>query len=351
MACASIFLSLIRTARHAMLPRGDAACLELLGLDDATLAGWDGARTVLVTLPHASPNVFHPRTRVAWAAGHVQRIDAGTHHLRLVLTHTNFSDMGWRPYCWWYLDGAQRVRELRLFSRNKKRKHAVVRSQPPMREDAPDLLPVDSQAAHHAAAGANLAVSAMLVMASVERAAGMSLPGRTTYLPLEVLIDLARALALEPGDAPAHRWCRALMGVAGRRVDESGNLVDCAGVRAEVFDNLNNLAALSLLADPSVTGAELIVAGGAKMAGYWPDVVAVRRSRDGGDALPDPRLLLVPEVDASRLPAPGPGVAAQLSAMGIEYSQGMSVTQHGDFAARTDPFDVPALWRKVSGFA
>ncbi|MER6332236.1 hypothetical protein ABT298_23480 [Streptomyces sp. NPDC001034] len=338
------FIDYVRR-RRLDLVRADAPAaatdeaLALLGLDDTALDRWASSESVLVSLPHASPNVFDPRTRVCWYAGSVQRRAANpAHHVRVVLTHVNFSDLGWRPYAWWYMGEDEKVRCHRQFSRNKKRKHVIVAGRPPM-----DVVPegasrTDLDASRAARWGADLAVSYMLLGSVVERAAGM-VSGRTvTYLPLSLLVSFVREQAADPSSATDEQlldWCRLLTDQAqGRRTGPDGVLVGCPARQATVFDNYSNLATLALLGDCHVLG-------GAKMAGYWPHVEhrlgALRQA--AAEDMRDPRVTVVPDVDLLRFVGPSPAVAVQLERQGVPYSQGLAVAEHGDFAKRIDPFE------------
>ncbi|MEV5499527.1 hypothetical protein AB0M50_29410 [Nonomuraea fuscirosea] len=348
MSTKALFIEHLRRERLTLLrpdtpPEIVARALELLGLDDPSLDRWARSRTSLISLPHASPNVFDPRTRVGWFAGEMQRQVSGLHHVRVVLTHTNFSDLGWRPYAWWYLsDGV--VRRHRLFSRNKKQKHCVISSRPPLDVVPEGMTGADLSAARAAIWGSDLAASFMLIGAVIERAAGM-IPGPVaTYLPLTMLVSFVRELASrasspdEQGASPA-AWCGRLIATTqGRRVAPDGTLRECSGDRAEVLDNYGNLASLALLEDAQVLG-------GAKMAGYWPDVEAVAARIQGtapeGFALPC--VLMVPELDLLSFAGPSPDVAAQLERQGVRYSQGLAVAEHGCFAARGRVFGAAAL--------
>ncbi|MEU6611604.1 hypothetical protein ABZ922_42470 [Streptomyces shenzhenensis] len=341
------FIDHVRRGRSSLL-RPDAPAeavdeaLAVLGLDDASLARWSVSESVLVSLPHASPNVFDPRMRVGWYAATAQRRDPRpNHHLRVVLTHINFSDLGWRPYAWWYLGDDGKVHCHRQFSRNKKHKHVTVASRPPLEEVPEAVTGTDLAASRIARWGADLAVSYMLVTAVIERAAGMVSAPTATYLPLPVLISFVQAhtedppaTAGPPGGSLAS-WCTLLTERAdGRRVGPDGVLVECPARQATVFDNYSNLAALSVLGAPQVLG-------GTKMAGYWPNVQRLLDAlrQVAPPDLRDPRTSLVPDADPRRLVRPSPATAAELERQGIPYSQGLAVAEHGDFAAHVDPFD------------
>lgn len=239
---------------------GGAEALRALGLDDAGLDAFARAPRVLVSLPHASPNVFFPRVGVSWYVRHLQRADPSAFHLRVALTHVNFSDLGWRPYAWWFLDRDGALARETLFTRDKKAKHVAVAGRPPMRGVPERAVGADREAASLALRGADRALSYLLLMSAVERAAGLAVPGRTLYLPLDLLVAYFRG---GPGGWPA-----ALFGLrtGARRLDGTGRLVECE--RAEeafVLDNSSNIALLSALGCAGVVG-------GAKMAGYWGEI-------------------------------------------------------------------------------
>lgn len=309
--------------------------LSLVGLDDETLTRWAQSPDCVATLPHASPNVFHPRTRVGWFAGRLQQKSADTHHIRAVLTHINFSDLGWRPYAWWYLDPAGMVRVHRLFTRNKKRKHVVVSSRAAMTASPADMTGTDAEAARAAIWGADLAISFMLIGAVIERAAGMAAAGRVTYFPLSLLVSFAQHQAAGPEPSDLTAWCSGLLHQAeGRRINADGLLEPCDPHDADVLDNASNQALLSMLGAPTLPG-------GTKMLGYWSGVDDVIRGLEpcAPPGCLAPQVALVPEFDLPAHIRPSDGVREQLDVRGIPYSQGMAVTEHGAFAAQFNPFD------------
>jgi len=309
------------------------AAFALLGLDDDNLSRWQAASAQVTSLPHASPNVFFPRVGVAWYARHLQHQDPDLFHLRVVLTHVNFSDLGWRPYAWWYLDGAGDLCRSVQFTRNKKLKHVVVGSQGPLPEVPAGLSGTHAGAARLAREAGDRAVSYMLLMAAEERAAGLTTAGRTVYLPLSLLVEYARTAA--DGTRPESRWLAALIdAAAGRRITPDGLLTPVVDPRkADVLDNAANIALLALLGEQQVIG-------GAKMAAYWQEIEQRCRQADavGGDLPTPPRMLRLPEVSYAECVAPGARLAPQLAAAGIGYSQGMALVEHGRFAERHDPF-------------
>lgn len=330
------FVAWLRDRRAALVAGPDReAALAVLGLDDASLQAWAAAPRQVATLPHASPNVFFPRVGVAWYARHLQRGDPSLLHVRVPLTHVNFSDLGWRPYAWWRLDGRGALRRDTLFTRNKRRKHVVVASQPPLAGVPAGAAGADAGAARMAAHGTDRAISYVLLSATIERAAGLACPGRTVYVPLPLLVGYARACAGRTAERPELRWAAGLLAAGGgRRIAPDGRLAPVADPRdAYVLDNAANLALLALLGEQRVIG-------GAKMAGYWPEVR--ERWRAAGDragerpAPPEP--VQLPAADYAAHVAPSPGLAAELARAGLEYAQGLALAEHGAFAERADPF-------------
>ncbi|GHF69781.1 hypothetical protein FHX82_005686 [Amycolatopsis bartoniae] len=326
------FAAWLRQRRDGLTTGRRHDCEAALGLDDGCLAAFAEAPRVVATLPHASPNVFFPRAAVGWYARHLQRCDPTLFHLRVVLTHTNFSDLGWRPYAWWFLNPDRELVRHTLFTRNKKTKHVVVASQPPMDLVPGDATGADREAAELALHGANRAMSYLLLTATVERAAGLALPGRTLYVPLDALVRFALSEATGRW-AP---WISALLttSTATRTLLPDGTLAPAR--RAEdafVLDNPTNIALLALLSSVDIIG-------GAKMADYWAQIT--RRidfaCRTAALDVRPPHFRQLPEVDTRGLVAPAPSLAASLRTAGIGYSQGMALSEHGAFGDGVSPF-------------
>lgn len=320
------FIAWLRTRRELLLASGPDMddAFASLGWDEKTLRNWERSSRALVSTPHASPNVFGQRMRIAWAASAVQRRDSDLHHVRVVLTHTNLSDLGWRPYAWWTLDETGRVNVARIRSRNKKEKHRPIYNLPSLDVKIEGLTPVDSLGARRARLGVNLASSYMLLMATVEAAAGFTHLGRTTYLPLDTVLEYVRdQCSVVPG------FGNLLAGATGRGLDSGRTLTAVASSEALVYDNATNIAALAAL-------GSVVMLGGSKMMGYWQGVEAA--SQRLGSRWQRVRPFLVPELECSFVEARSPTVQSRLRELGVEYSQGMAVTELGDFALRQDPF-------------
>ncbi|MCW2631946.1 MAG: hypothetical protein JWR88_908 [Pseudonocardia sp.] len=313
-----------------------AECLELWGLDDAVLDRLARAERLIVSLPHASPNIFFPRVGIGWYARHLQDRESSAVHLRIALPHVNFADLGWRPYAWWLLDAEGHLVRQTLFTRNKKAKHTVVGSQPALLEVPEHACGVDREAARLALRAADRAGSYLLIMATVERAAGLAMPGRTVYLPLDLVVRFFRDAQERPEAQDYMPWVAELLatGAGARRLTCEGRLEPAADPwQAYVLDNPSNIALLSLLSSAAIIG-------GAKMAGYWGEVehrVATATATSGVIASP-PAMLRLPKADYPRFVAPSSALAEELATAGIGYSQGMALSEHGDFVARLNPF-------------
>jgi len=306
--------------------------LDLLGWEVGTLRRFLQADQVVVTLPHASPNVFFPRVGVAWYTNHLQEKGPAVFHIRAILTHTNFSDAGWKPYAWWYVDRLGELRRETVFTRNKKHKHRVVASQPPLDASLEKAGSVDQDAARLARVAGNLAVSCMIVMARVERAAGFTAPGTTLYVPLDLILRCFRDLA--EGRSGEHPWLTHLLANGqGRRLTLDGELEATEQWSdAWVLDNASNIAALTALGHSGVIG-------GSKMSAYWADVEQrVTQANSLAQALHAPGMLLLPPREYSQFVAPSAALRESLGRASIAYSQGMAVWEHGSFGLTCQPF-------------
>ncbi len=245
-----------------------------------------------------------------------------------MLDHINFSDLGWRPYSWWYLDEKGGLADLRLFTRNKKKKHITVCSRPPLCTHDPqwprgyeNWLPEDAQ---------NLAESYTGIMARDEAFAGMRTTERLVYILLSDVITILRRISERSAKCKRRHWLKALLSQAqGRIIGESGKLEPCNNLsRAPIVDNASAIAALGVLGDVEILG-------GSKMIGYWNDVLtrAAAASSSSGSAILPPR-----SVDVSGLspcvkpPLPSSRLQQQLNQVGIGYSQAMAVAEHGAYA-------------------
>lgn len=298
---------------------------NLFGWDLATINNFLSASRLIVTLPHASPNVFFPRVAASWYAHHLQRCDEQAFHLRVVLSHTNFSDLGWRPYAWWYLNNRQQIRKMSLFTRNKKKRHVTVISQPPLSElSLPDMQPHQLTAHSMATQCVNRAWSYVALMASTERMAGLSLAQRTMYITLDQLLDsVSRTAALGLSSLLRHTSARTL--------SPNGELRPVIpGDSPLVYDNEMNIALISTL------GTDGIV-GGRKMLNYWSGVATCERALATGYRPME--VLLIPEDHqiAEKI-MPSQGISNQLVQLGIPYSQELALSEHGRFAEIYSPF-------------
>ncbi|MGX9522749.1 hypothetical protein ACWX0P_28815 [Vibrio mediterranei] len=298
---------------------------HLFGWDHATINGFLNASRLIVTLPHASPNVFFPRVAASWYAHHLQCGDERAFHLRVVLSHTNFSDLGWRPYAWWYLDNRRQIRKVSLFTRNKNKKHVTVISQPPLSGlSLPDMEPHQLTAYSMATECVNRAWSYVALMASTERAAGLSLSQRTMYITLDQLL-VAVSQTISSGLSSLSQRTSA------RTLGPTGELQPVIpGEPPLVYDNATNIALISTL------GTDGIV-GGRKMLNYWSEVATCERALTTGYRPME--VLLIPENHqiAEKI-LPSQGVSNQLVQLGLPYSQGLALSEHGRFAEIYSPF-------------
>lgn len=297
---------------------GGAAARASLGHDTAGLHRYLNAGTVVATTPHASANVFFPRADSHVHAARMARADPGVFQVRAVLTHATLSDLRWRPYAWWLAPSGS-LEKFVFQSRNKSRKHVTVHACAPIdaRQDV-DRVPVAYREAWQwAGAASNLAWSSMILAAAQERLGGVAEPGRTLFVPLQWLVEVAAAWlgAGDPGlRAGLRDRERTLDGATGRLV-EGGT-----GGQPFLYDNATNLLLLGLFTD--------IVVGGAKMAGYWPDL-ATDAATGVAEHVTAPRFQLKPPTSWAQTNPPAEILAGQLSAAGIPYSLGMAQTALG----------------------
>lgn len=301
---------------------------EIFGWTDQAERNFRHAERILVTLPHASPNVFFPRAMPHWHATRRSNEHDGI-HLRIVLDHINFSDLGWRPYSWWYLDSGGALSDLRLFTRNKKKKHVAVCSRPPLPPEKlqwprgySDWLPRDAR---------NLSDSFIGVMACDEAMAGLRPKDRLVYVNLSDVVAILRRIAERLGGGGRRSWLQSLFSHAeGRIVGASGSLEPCEEPwRASIIDNASMIAALGALGNVEIIG-------GRKMLGYWGDVLSKAATATHACGVTAP--LPVP-IDFSELrprlepPRPSERLRKQLYDAGIGYSQGLAVAEHGAYAS------------------
>lgn len=327
----------VRQALIESLPiwgKSNKSLSEVLGWDVQTTANFLYADRIIVTLPHASANIFFPRAGVAWYAKHQQDLHKNTFHLRVVLNHTNFSDLGWRPYAWWYMNRVGVIEKISLFPRNKKLKHTTIMSQPPVGKlNTHDMNNEDYRASQLATRCPNRAWSYIAMTANIELAAGIAVKGQTLYISLDHYIEVVK-------QSSQIQWihCQHLTSLLsecqGRMILNDGRLGIVSSLKLSiVFDNATNIALLSLL------GVDDVV-GGKKMEGYWSEVelraqkMLQKNRRDFAFSV-----LSFPEKNCiSELLAPLPSTQIQLEKQGINYSQGIALAEHGRFAEKIFPF-------------
>ncbi|WP_289993176.1 hypothetical protein [Photorhabdus laumondii] len=296
---------------------------SLLGWNEITLKRFLCAKKVFVTLPHASPNIFFPRAGVSKFVTDKQKEDHEAFHLRVVLTHTNFSDLGWRPYSWWYLNEEGVLIKQSIFSRNKKKKHYIIASQPPLLSDKQYYPPVLGQGIQLAQYANNLALSYIILQAFQEQLSGFSLTGRTLYLPLDMLILLMQTLTRQKPSV--HPWLLNLLTHAQSRKLNEYQLEDTyQWENAYVYDNYTNISLLFPL-------GPIAIVGGIKMQRYWPDIIdsVIIINKKTTTPCPIPQYLTFPQCQEYLLPyRPKQETLRQIQTADIEYSLAMAIIEH-----------------------
>ncbi|WP_019222052.1 hypothetical protein [Bartonella senegalensis] len=298
----------------------------LFGWDSPTVNEFINTAHLIVTLPHANPNVFFPRVFASWYAHHLQCINKQIFHLRIVLSHINFSDLGWRPYAWWYFDSHKKIQKMSFFTRNKKNKHVTVISQPSLPEAfLPDMDIYHLEAYSLATQCTNRAWSYVAMMASIERAAGLSIAQRTMYITMDqFLAAISKTAEL--------RLSSLLQQSSGRILDNDGKLKPAKlDVAPLVYDNATNIALISTLGTKGIIG-------GKKMFSYWSDV-ASREKIFSAEKYRPMEVLLIP--DAYKIAEKmmlSRETSNQLMKLGIPYSQGLALSEHGRFSEVYSPF-------------
>jgi hypothetical protein len=312
--------------RHKSI-EGGFSKLDIYGWSKEAISNFCSADEIIVTLPHASPNIFFPRVLPNWYAKK-NYMTKNIVHLRIVLDHTNFGDLGWRPYRWWYLDKDKCLKSHSMFTRNKKKKHVIVSSQKSLSAsdnfaltDYGNWLPLDAD---------NLAESYIGMMARDETKAGLVIKDRTLYIPLSIAIKSIAAVIKQDSTIQRTMWLRNLFHMADWRcIGSDKKLHDSLNINEQtVMDNYSMIAALGSLGNVSIIG-------GNKMQDYWKEVINRSHQADivgnGMPFTPTPvncfsGIQLTP-------PFPSKIVMDQLTKEGINYSQGLAISEHGAFAS------------------
>lgn len=293
---------------------------EILGHDTDTLHRYLYSEKVITTTPHASANIFFPRADTHVHAARMAR-EGGGFQIRAVLTHTTLSDLRWRPYAWWVASKGSDLTKIAFESRNKSRKHVAVHACAPteIRRDIDRVPSTYRDAWSWACSARNLAWSLMILAARQERLSGVTDAGRTLFVPLQWVAEVA-ASWLCAGRAASD--VRERLRQRGRRLDETtGRLVDAGpGEEPFVFDNATNLTMLGMFTH--------LLVGSEKMAGYWPML-----SADGvpgvADLISPPTFHMKPPSSLADVYPPSPRLAEQLAEAGIPYSLGIAQSSVG----------------------
>lgn len=294
---------------------------SVLGVDDSSLQSLLSATNTYLTFPHASPNVFGSRNLPTLRAARLVKTDDSAHHVRVVLTHNNFSDLGWRPYAYWYLGADRLIRERRYATRGRAYKHRAVESLSlSSAEDLEKSRIEEIEAQNFRRTGKNLAAAFIAGQAYLERLAGLNVAQSVTYIPLPILTEFVRKISTA-GDDMGSAFSRMVSEATGRRIDTSGHLVEAPAARSYIFDNYTNIASSVLFRSP-------VIIGGQKMSHYWKNVEEAVKSAWGSE-----RQLEFVDVSNDIRPAclwPASDVLNQLNAIGIDFSLSMSVAEYGN---------------------
>jgi len=291
--------------------------LDLLGLRERELSLLANSNVrAVITLPHASPNLFMSRLHTVCRASELVRSGNADLHIRVVLTHTNMSDLRWRPYAWWYLDLAGNVRRKTIFTRNKRRKHVSVMSLPPLDVSLNDAREPVAGAALIARNAPNLAFSYMIAMAYIERAANLHHGVPTLYLPLDLLVEFVLSNEYKLGCIG-----QALQeNVEYRTLNALGEVVIGNAQQAVILDHISNMRLLGTLSPATVLG-------GMKTERYWPHVIESSTKLgtcQGWFGIP-PMEIVEPFNELSVPYQPSGKVVSQLKDLKIEYSLALAL--------------------------
>lgn len=286
-----------------------------LGVDQISLAHLSESDTIYVTLPHSSPNIFGKRNLPAVSASEFTAKESSAHHLRIFLTHNNFSDLGWRPYSMWYITNDRKVDEFRYVTRGKKYKHRCVESLKyiPFDDIDKSLGPTELEIEEFRRLGMNMAASFICGVAKEESLFGINIKKRTTYVPLPILTSFV----LEKLHGGEHDYLESmLVDSIYKKINKLGILEECGIDEAYIFDNYTNIAITSIFNNT-------IVIGGSKMKSYWENVEKLihpyHEIRNNIQAIDISDKVLPNLFNPSNI------IKNQLDEKGIEFSLGMAL--------------------------
>ncbi|WP_370606410.1 hypothetical protein [Pantoea ananatis] len=303
--------------------------LETLGVTPSAINEFITSEDIYITLPHASMNVFFPRAGVSRYVYDLQNSNKNAFHLRFFLTHTNFSDLNWRPYAWWFNNGGK-IDKLTFFTRNKKKKHNIVYS---LKPNEMHSASVDRRLRHDFDTSMKfkrISLSFIYMTAVQEVNSGFAHKGRTLYLPLDAFV--AFIINQAKNDVISFNFLEAFLSQAQCRRLNGEELTFTSEWRdAFIFDNFTNIALLNFFQPAAFVGGE-------KMDNYWHQVIekwkmALPNQSEVEFALPTN--LVMPAVQEYIYPyKPSSDIAEQLIKNNIPYSLTMAIQEHDLFSKK-----------------
>lgn len=302
--------------------------LETLGSTESALNEFVKSDEIFITLPHASMNIFFPRADVSRYVFGLQDNKKEAFHLRVFLTHTNFSDLNWRPYAWWFING-EKLDKVTFFTRNKKKKHNIVYSLKPKEID---FTSVDSDLRTELETSMkfkNISLSFIYMTAFQEVNSGFAHKGRTLYVPLDAFISFVIYQAKNDNlyfnflkDFFVQAQCRKLISEELHVTNEWQN--------AFIFDNFTNIALLNFFQPTAFVG-------GLKMDNYWDQVKEKWSTAFPNHLQPEfpiPTNMVMPAASKYIEPyQPSSEISEQLINSNIPYSLTMAIQEHGLFGS------------------
>jgi hypothetical protein len=320
-------------------------CLEeirtYLGWTDDSMHNFIHNKYLIHTSPHASMNIFFPKIGSIWLQNILQtkfEHISKSFHLRTHITHNNISDLGWRPYAWWYICNQYRIHKSIIISRNKKQKHRIVYSLPTPTIDTTLLNDIDTKGISLATHAKNYAYYSIIYSSYIETCAGFNQPNRTMYVPLDLLHKFFQEI--NRGEDGGYSITRQLLNgihkkiTKKRRIGDNGELYL---INSEHFNSTNfftlsntgNFLIIYLLAIDAIIG-------GKKMSSYLKDInqFADLVEADTGIALQRPVFIEVPALPYEKALPPSKDIQQQLKELSIPYSLSMAVYEYGSCAEK-----------------
>lgn len=300
--------------------------IQTLGASREILNEFLASDDIYITLPHASMNIFFPRAGVSRYVYELQNINKKAFHLRLFLTHTNFSDLNWRPYAWWFINSGK-IEKFTFFTRNKKKKHTIVHSLNPGEVNAAHSITPFRNEFEVSMTFQNISLSFMFLTAFQEINSGFSHKGRTLYIPLDAYISFIIQKAKSDtmyfevlNEFIRNADCRK---IAGEELTSTHDWQE-----AFIFDNVTNISLLNFLRPTAFVG-------GAKMNNYWHQVVdkwnLSMQNNNGTDYIAPENIEIPFNSACLDMYGPSENIASELKKYNIPYSLTMAIQEHDLF--------------------